>query len=374
MAVKNIFSLSYLCVAFSCLFGCCLPSVAGAQNSAQNAPILKFEETEHSFGLVAENKGPVSHDFIFKNVGSAPLVISNVTTDCGCTTPFYPKQPIRAGEKGKVTISYDPSNRPGVFFKSIRVYTNAQVKPYLIKIHGNVITPGVENDKVYDYSIGKLQLNNRLLEFPILSPTRNTALRMVLYNSYKHPVTVRVVSPNAILVPQTKELKMSANEPKELILASEVKKGVKQQIYNLPLSVVVMKDNKVIDKGTVTILMPVTAQFTENEQLSGGRLQLDTQFDLGKAHRNKVLKGSIKVKNIGKGPLRFVDTYVPEACITLTFHKRVLAPNEESTIGYTIDLRKFNKKKKELVTNVRLLTNDAHAPLRKIRFVVDVQP
>lgn len=46
---------------------------------------LTFKETSHDFGQLLEADGEVSYDFQFTNTGTAPLLIQQVITGCGCT-------------------------------------------------------------------------------------------------------------------------------------------------------------------------------------------------------------------------------------------------------------------------------------------------
>ena len=58
---------------------------------------VKFETTSHSFGTVIEGQ-IATYDFKFTNTGTDPLVLSNVTASCGCTTPKWPREAIAPGQ------------------------------------------------------------------------------------------------------------------------------------------------------------------------------------------------------------------------------------------------------------------------------------
>lgn len=101
---------------------------------------IKFDNTMHDFGLVAEDGGRVSHSFVFTNTGDASLVIIEVTTNCGCTVADYPQAPIAPGAQGNVTITFDPKNNPGEFAKEIIVKSNGKKKKNRLHIKG-MVTP-----------------------------------------------------------------------------------------------------------------------------------------------------------------------------------------------------------------------------------------
>lgn len=101
---------------------------------------MKFEHTRHNFGIFSQDTAVVSHDFVFTNVGKAPLIIHQASASCGCTVPEYTLEPIKPGEKGKITVTYNgKGRRPGVFRKSITIHNNGKQTPVRIYIEGEMI-------------------------------------------------------------------------------------------------------------------------------------------------------------------------------------------------------------------------------------------
>ena len=101
---------------------------------------IRFSETSHNFGTIAEKGGKVSHEFTFYNDGDAPLVIMDATAECGCTKPEFPANPIEPGKSGKLKVTFNPLGRPGGFTKTVTVRSNGQPKKTRIKISG-VVNP-----------------------------------------------------------------------------------------------------------------------------------------------------------------------------------------------------------------------------------------
>jgi len=102
-------------------------------------PVISFDTKEHDFGKINEKDGSVTYVFDFTNKGNAPLVVSRVQASCGCTTPTWTKAPIEAGKKGAITVTYNTSNRPGMFTKTITVYSNDALEQTVLIIKGEVI-------------------------------------------------------------------------------------------------------------------------------------------------------------------------------------------------------------------------------------------
>ncbi len=99
-----------------------------------NAPVITFETLEHDFGTMKQG-GNGTFDFVFKNDGKEPLILSNVRSTCGCTIPTWPKHPIMPGESEKIRVKYD-TKRIGPFHKAVHIYSNAKKSTVTLKIKG----------------------------------------------------------------------------------------------------------------------------------------------------------------------------------------------------------------------------------------------
>lgn len=107
-------------------------------NSYVIKPILEFPSGRtHDFGEVVINT-KVTHRFILKNTGDAPLKILNVSTTCGCTVAEYSKL-IAPGETGFVEVVYSAGGTPEAFKKYIMVMTNTEEQVEKLSIFGRVV-------------------------------------------------------------------------------------------------------------------------------------------------------------------------------------------------------------------------------------------
>lgn len=98
---------------------------------------IQFEEDTHEFGNV--KMGPdVTYEFKFKNTGNIDLVITNASAGCGCTSPEFPKEPIKPGKTGVIRVTYHTSGRPGAFTKNVEIDSNAKSGHKTIYIKGFV--------------------------------------------------------------------------------------------------------------------------------------------------------------------------------------------------------------------------------------------
>jgi hypothetical protein len=120
---------------YSFLVVCLLVSFAAMSQKAA----ISFKEKEHDFGKINEKDGSVNYVFSFTNKGDAPLVVSRVQASCGCTNPVWTKDPIEPGKTGSISVTYNTAGRPGVFTKTITVFTNDTQEQAVLIIRGEVI-------------------------------------------------------------------------------------------------------------------------------------------------------------------------------------------------------------------------------------------
>src|SRR5690554_523832 len=109
----------------------------GLEIANESFPVITLDKEVHEFGVVNEGE-KVEHTFGFTNTGTAPLIISNVSASCGCTTPEYSNHPINPGEKGSVTVVFDSKNQVGMQQKIITVSSNADPSRINLQLIGEV--------------------------------------------------------------------------------------------------------------------------------------------------------------------------------------------------------------------------------------------
>ena len=106
----------------------------------QDAPKIEFKQETINYGDVVKGQDDGVRIFEFTNTGTAPLIITNVISSCGCTVADKPANPILPGKSDKITVKYNMN--PGPISKTITVESNAVNKPngvVPLRIKGTVI-------------------------------------------------------------------------------------------------------------------------------------------------------------------------------------------------------------------------------------------
>jgi hypothetical protein len=100
--------------------------------ASADAAVISFESGMYNFGKISQGE-KVNHEFKFKNTGKSPLIITNATATCGCTTPDIPKAPIKPGESGVIKVVFNSAGKMGMQDKIVTITSNGN--PATTEVH-----------------------------------------------------------------------------------------------------------------------------------------------------------------------------------------------------------------------------------------------
>ncbi len=100
---------------------------------------MALDKLIHDYGKVKEG----SHNtttFKVTNTGKNPLIISNVSASCGCTTPKKPEGPIAPGASDVIEVEFSPKVGQGPDIeKTVTITANTQPVLTEVKIKATAI-------------------------------------------------------------------------------------------------------------------------------------------------------------------------------------------------------------------------------------------
>ena len=108
-------------------------------NAQDKVAKIEFKADVIDYGTIEKGADGV-RTFEFTNTGDAPLIITKVSSSCGCTVPKKPDAPILPGDTGEIQVKYD-TNRVMPIRKTITVLSNSDTPTIALKIKGEVIDP-----------------------------------------------------------------------------------------------------------------------------------------------------------------------------------------------------------------------------------------
>jgi len=189
-AVMWIYSLMLLTIPVSVTAQGRLASRAEI-DSIMNPPLLDgkgalcFETTTINIGRLSEDDKPVSYRFYFRNTSKETIVLTRVSTSCGCTTASFTKKPVKPGEKGIIELTFNPFEQVGKLNKRAFLYTNLSERYPTEKITlSGEVTPTSNEWREYPYSMGNvLRLRQSTVAFNELPRNATRVERLVCVNS-----------------------------------------------------------------------------------------------------------------------------------------------------------------------------------------------
>lgn len=93
-------------------------------------PRVEFREASWNFGRIKQGE-VVEHEFVFRNAGTAMLIVNKVSTSCGCAAALVSQREIAPGQEGRIKVSFDSRGYSGQVTKYIYFESNDPKNPRL---------------------------------------------------------------------------------------------------------------------------------------------------------------------------------------------------------------------------------------------------
>jgi len=332
-------------------------------------PVFTCDEMVHDFGRVRETNGYAVHQFIVKNTGTAPLVISHVLTTCGCAQPEWSSNPIEPGKIGYVIVSFDMVDRPGPFLKNITAFTNEKTLRHVFTIKGDVIPKPQTLNVLFNDTIGVVQMEQATFDFNAVRPNESQSYEIWIQNFGEEDLNLTVSNiPDYLTVTVPDHLE--SNFPDRMVVeinTSNVNENLRgRQLTQLSWTTESMSGE------TVSKTVPVSVNFIDDfrrltpaEISESPSVQISTNLlDYGNLKKKRVSK-ELSITNTGKSALHLHSISVDNSKIVeiTGLKKQVLQPEE------TLKLKVFvNPKdiKGSFSTDLFIVSNDPQNPVQAI--------
>ena len=197
-----------------------------------NSP-MHLADGEVDFGTLNEEDAPWQGAVRWRNAGDKPLVVTRITSSCGCLRATFDRQPVAAGGESVLRLTYHPKGHPGTVYQRLFVYTHLSAsRPTAIVTVRGVVTPSKEVAATYSQSMGVLHLRTK----EVRASGDEREWRIACYNNGRQPLQIaadtlltprgwRLMSEPSPLPPQTagdlvirRTDEPSAKESQEVVL------------------------------------------------------------------------------------------------------------------------------------------------------------
>jgi len=359
---------------------CCTITLSVAQNVDDTVKEPKYTpaDTDHDFGEIGENDGNATHIFKFTNTGTAPLVVTQVTTSCGCTRPEWTKTPVEPGQEGEIIISYSPKGRIGIFQKSATVFTNEDggFKRHRLGIKGMVIDKPKDPNVAYADTTGGVGIETKRLLFNTFAV--NETNRKAVYIKNFNPQAAYISfedTPEFMTVSAPDSLK--PNWPGELAVTIDGSKTAERRGRISDVITLTVKDRDGVVLGKDKIV--ATANYLDDfsglsplQRVSAPSLDIkNSVVELGEVKSGFLFFGGsagkqIVLTNKGKNDmiLRSVTCDDPRVHIPELAGKVIKAG---ASLPVNVQVKAKEMGNTDVDTDIYIVCNDPHAPVRLVK-------
>ena len=311
------------------------------------------------------------------NTGNEPLIIVKAQAGCGCTGINYPETSIAPGDTASVSISYNPSGRPGQFSKEVIIFTNTIPRRTILEITGNVIPTEATLDQQYPLQAGSLRISQQSIPFGELVKGQNKTLYLSAYNASIDTMLVKVTGAKAhvrpALVPDTVPPAMVTALTVHYATGHAPQWGLNTD--TLTLSCEPLHQPSSMQAGTASIY--VMAQVLENfdrltdEQRNNApvvSVDCDDRIDFGTMTASEIVTRTFTITNKGKDLLAIRRLWVPKGeGITVSVNSTEVKRKKSATVTITVNTAQIDGDL--LNVPLTLMCNDPETPSQTIRLV-----
>ena len=103
----------------------------------EQVAVIEFDNAVVDFGNVKQGD-TLTHEFTFRNVGTAPYKITNAKAFSRGLTLLFPKAAIEPGEKGSIQVQFDTTDAQGLQTKNFILQGNSDSTPLRLTVKANV--------------------------------------------------------------------------------------------------------------------------------------------------------------------------------------------------------------------------------------------
>jgi hypothetical protein len=127
-------------------------SATDSKMSANSDLALRWETFVIDRGEINRTAGTVAFEYDFYNIGSHPVLISQVIPSCGCVQVDFPKEPIQPHSAGKVVAHYNVGAESGNFSKFLVVRSDDTASPEVkLRLYGCVVDKLLAGPMMIDF-------------------------------------------------------------------------------------------------------------------------------------------------------------------------------------------------------------------------------
>lgn len=325
-------------------------------------PRLTSDKQTEDLGQV-QWKEPVRVKYVITNTGSSPLVLTEVTTSCGCAVAYWTETSIEPQSQGFIEVEFN-AEMLGTFHKSVAIRSNSNPSLVYLYFTGEVVREITDFSRTHPYAMGNVLLDKEELIFPDVHYGEKESIVLNVVNQNREPYRpILMHLPSFIDMKSDPEVLQKGEKGViTLTLNSDELKGYGLYESSVYLSRFsgdkVGSDNKLSLRVLLLPEQSVSSTKQPQLRLSSGELDFSTSL----RNKNKASQ-TIYLGNQGNAEIKVYKIQVFHPSVQVQLNKKNIQPGQQAKLKITVKNdpnRKFKEEK------ILLLTNDSSLPNREI--------
>lgn len=327
---------------------------------------LTWEKRKIDIGAVLEEKGAVEAEFFALNENQDSIYITDVFTDCGCTTVEYTKDTLANGQIASLKVKFDPDQKGGEFSKGIIVRTNMDIYGDTLFLEG-INMPIPENaEMAFPHRVGTLGFRLTAINMGYIYTNEPKVKYVEVYNFGDKLIGFNEVQdklPDYMSV-SLEPVQLQPSQRGLLVLtydgAAKNDLGFFDEVINIGL------DQDEMNLG-IRVMSVVYEYFQPVPKSLENRVPklgiANAEIDLKEISANIKVSKSITLSNMGQEPLNIRKVSVNCDCVKIELGKNDLQSGETTELKFTFD----PKGRKGIDhKHISIFSNDPLNPVRTI--------
>ncbi len=329
------------CISLLMLF--LWPMMAGAQKLTVNQKTIDVGRTGYEV--------PVTATFELRNKGSKSLIINKVETDCGCTQVSSHPTTIGAGDKFKLSLTYD-GRQLGHFIKQVTITSNGTKTPLVLQMKGVVLADHVDYTAHYPYDMAGLRTNIDNVEFDDVKKGEHRELVIGLLNNTSEAITPNVLHLPAWMTAQAQPDTLQPNQQGKLTLTLNSEKVPGYGLTQASLYLAKKYGERISRNTELPVSVVLAPEMKEDSQQSPRLEMTADSLVLDARHKS----GTITLTNRGQSVLTISSLQMFTRGMKVKLTKSQLQPGEQARLKVSVDPEQLRRARQK--PRVLMITND----------------
>ena len=348
---------------------CCLLSVVTALAQPRFVP----DSDINKVGEVEFQK-PRQFSIGFTNKGDQPLVITSAKAQCGCIDVAYPAEPVAAGARGEITLTFD-AKLLGSFYKEVEVLSNASDKPAYVAIQGTVVTEVHDYSQEYPFDLGNVRLKTNTVEFEDVNIGDRPTAELQLLNADRTAFRPELMHLPPYLSAEYLPEDIPAGKAGTIRLTLDSEKLSGLGLHQTSIYLSRYMGDKIGETNEIlvsAILLPSFSDMTDEALARAPELAIsESSVDMGAFNGKKALSRTILLTNTGQSDLHIHAVQVYNKAISVSIDNRTIKPNKTSKLKITVSANYLHKSKGRM--RVLLITDAPHQAKQYINVGLEIR-